>query len=33
MKLTKLFVAALALLSIAGAANAGTLDDIVKRGE
>jgi polar amino acid transport system substrate-binding protein len=33
MKLAKLFVAALALLSIAGAANAGTLDDIIKRGE
>ena len=33
MKLAKFFVAVLALLSIAGAANAGTLDDIIKRGE
>ena len=33
MKIAKLFVAGLALLTMAGAASAGTLDDITKRGE
>ena len=33
MNITKFFAAAVALASIAAAANAGTLDDIAKRGE
>jgi polar amino acid transport system substrate-binding protein len=33
MKIAKLFIAALVLASITAAANAGTLDDITKRGE
>ena len=33
MKITRLFVAGIALLGMTVAANAGTLDDIIKRGE
>src|SRR5258707_2378458 len=33
MKIANLFVAGVALLTVAGAASAGTLDDIAKRGE